>query len=163
MLDSESQINELIKLIEDTHAPIAALREVTKQQLVDLESRVLPHYGIADGVDPLIKDPTNGAETYNPIFYDAEELTFEWAGVFRSNDPTVKNVFAFWASFTHKAKGIGFTVIDTNLYGTESLIVSHELSSILREVESTPDIKDDLVFLAGTATAVSPGKTTLKK
>lgn len=163
VLDSENQINELIKLIDNTHVPIIALQEVTKQQLIDLENRVLPHYGIADGVESLITDPTNGSETYNPIVYDTEELTFEKAGVFKTNDPIVKNAFASWAAFTHKAKGFRFTVININLYSTKSLVDSLELSSILYDIEKTPEIKDNLVLLAGTMNAMSPDNTTLMK
>jgi hypothetical protein len=163
MLDSENQINEVIKLLDNTHVPIIALQEVTKQQLIELENRVLPHYGIADGIQSLITDPTNGAETYNPIVYDTEELNFERAGVFKTNDSVVKNTFASWALFTHKTKGFRFTIINMNLYSTKSLVDSLELASILYDIENTPDIKNNIVFLAGTMNAQSPNNSTLLK
>lgn len=162
-LDSDVQINEIIGLIDNTHVPIMALQEVSKQQLNQLENRILPHYGIAEGQRSMIIDPTNGSETFNPIIYDTEELYLEKSGVFKTNDSIIKNVYASWAIFTHKTKNIRFTMINLNLYSTKSLVDSLELASILYDIEATPEIKQNIVFLAGTINAMSPKTSVLMK
>ncbi|KAK6090129.1 hypothetical protein P3W45_000855 [Vairimorpha bombi] len=162
-LSSDDQINEVIRLIDNTHVPIMVLQEVSRQQLNQLENRILPHYGIAEGLESLIIDPTNGSETFNPIIYDTEELNFEKSGVFKTNDFIVKNVYASWALFTHKTKNFRLTMINMNLYSTKSLVDSLELASILYDIEATPEIKENIVFLAGTINGVSSKNSILMK
>lgn len=150
------QVNELIQLIDNSHVPILTLQEITKEQLIKLENRILPHYGISEGQESIITDPTNGSETFNPIIYDTEILSYEKSGVFKNNDPIIKNTYASWTVFYHKEKNFRFTVVNMNLYSTKSLVDSLELASILYDIQATPEIADNLVFLAGTINAMSP-------
>ncbi|WUR03053.1 putative endonuclease/exonuclease/phosphatase family protein [Vairimorpha necatrix] len=159
--NSNEQTNDLIKLIDNTHVPILCLQEVDEDQLKDLRSRILPHYGIVEGETSKVISPTNGNTTFDPILYDTEELRVLNSGVFKTNDTLVKNAFASWALFKMIKKDIEFIVININLYSTKSLVDSLELSSILYDINNTEAIKNKVIIMGGTINALSDNTKTL--
>ncbi|EEQ81805.1 hypothetical protein NCER_101617 [Vairimorpha ceranae BRL01] len=160
-LNSVKQTNELIKLVDNTHVPVICLQECELDQLKELSTRMLPHYGIAEGKESKVINPTNGNETFLPILYDTEELRFLQSGRFKTNDPVVKNTYATWAIFNHVKKNLDFVVININLYSTKSLVDSLELASILYDINATPSIKNKIIFISGTINGMSDNTNTL--
>lgn len=160
-LEARQQTEDLGKLIDNAHIPVLCLQEISKDQIISLKGHILPHYEFVGEMESLIVDPVTGAETYNTIVYDTESLKELKHGVFKPNDSSLKSSYGMWAKFLYKPMSLEFIVININLFSSKALVDSLELSSILYDVQNTPEVKNNLVLVAGTINGVSDTTKTL--